>query len=278
VNLRAARRAVALGVALAAAVVRYWILRARGPLTMEQRAVWLQSMAHGVLNALVIHCRVYGEPPVRGLVVANHLSYLDAAIFSAAVPCFFVAKFEIGSWPFFGKAAHVSGSIFVDRSSRAGAVAAAHQMRDRLASHIPIVLFPEGTSTDGSQVLRFHSTLFEPAVAVGAPVTAAAVRYVFEDGRPERDLCWFGDDGFLPHIWRALGAKGFFAEVRFGEPHVYPDRRSAAKSTHEEISALREFHAPVGMMIVEHCSTDTRHKEGVPPPKAVPTPQPQEHL
>lgn len=241
-NWRAARRAVALGSALAASAVRYWLLRLHGPLTLEQRAVWLQSMANAFLNALGIHCRVHGKPPIRGLVVANHLSYLDAAIFSANVPCFFVAKFEIGRWPFFGSAARASGSIFIDRSSRASAVEALRQIADRLKHSIPVLFFPEGTSTDGSQVLQFHPTLFEPAIAAGIPVTSAAVRYVFESGRPERDLCWFGEDAFLPHIWKALGAEGFFAEVQFGEPHIYSDRRSAARSTHAEISAVRELH------------------------------------
>jgi hypothetical protein len=71
-------------------------------------------------------------------------------------------------------------------------------------------------------------------------VTAAAVRYVLEDGVEERELCWFGDAAFLPHLWKALGAAGFTAEVQFGEPRVYPDRRAAADETHAEITAMRE--------------------------------------
>ncbi len=244
-NVRAARRAVALGAALAASVLHYWLLRVRGSLTLQQRAVWLQSMAHACLDALDIRCRVYGEPPARGLVVANHLSYLDVPILSAVMPCFFVSKTEIDRWPFFGKAARSGGTIFIDRSSRASAVQVARQIADRLSLSIPVLLFPEGTSTDGSQLLRFHPTLFEAAVAAGAPVTSATIRYVLEDGRPERDLCWFGDEAFLPHIWKALGAEEFFAEVRFGQPCIYTDRRRAAKATHAEINAVREVHALV---------------------------------
>jgi 1-acyl-sn-glycerol-3-phosphate acyltransferase len=88
-------------------------------------------------------------------------------------------------------------------------------------------------------VLRFHSALFEPAIVAGAPVTAAAVRYVMDDGANERDLCWFGDAGFVPHLWRALGASGFSAHVTFAEPRMYPDRRSAAATTHEEVAGMR---------------------------------------
>jgi 1-acyl-sn-glycerol-3-phosphate acyltransferase len=112
-------------------------------------------------------------------------------------------------------------------------------MTQRLQMPIPVLLFPEGTSTDGSQVLPFHSRLIHPATEAGAPITAAAIRYVIEDGTPERELCWFGDALFLPHLWKTLGTAGFSAEVRFGEPRVYPDRRTAAEATHAEIEAMR---------------------------------------
>ena len=106
-SFRAIRRAVALAFALAMCIVRYWFTRVRGPLTMEQRALWCQQAAKGILAGVGIHYRVHGQPPTRGLVVANHLSYLDILILSAAMPCFFVAKVEIGGWPFFGKSARV---------------------------------------------------------------------------------------------------------------------------------------------------------------------------
>ena len=66
-------------------------------------------------------------------------------------------------------------------------------MAERLKLPIPVLLFPEGTSTDGTQVLRFHSRLIDPATKAGAPITAAAIRYVIEGGVEERELCWFGD-------------------------------------------------------------------------------------
>jgi 1-acyl-sn-glycerol-3-phosphate acyltransferase len=187
-----------------------------------------------------IEPKIYGQAPSRGLVAANHLSYLDIAIISGAMPCFFVSKAEVGRWPYFGRAARTGGTMFIDRSSRASTVEVVAEIAARLKLHIPVLLFPEGTSTDGSEVLRFHPSLFEPAVIAAVPVTAAAVRYVFEDGRAERDLCWFGDSLFLPHLWKALGTAGFSAEVRFGEPRVYSDRRTAAEATHDEVAAMRE--------------------------------------
>ncbi len=101
-----------------------------------------------------------------GLVVANHLSYLDIVILSAAMPCFFVAKAEIDKWPYFGKAARVGGTMFIDRSSLASAERVATMIGERLKLPVPVLFFPEGTSTDGT-MLRFHSRLFEPAIAGG---------------------------------------------------------------------------------------------------------------
>jgi 1-acyl-sn-glycerol-3-phosphate acyltransferase len=238
-SFRAFRRAVALGFALALSIVRFWILRLRGPLTLERRAQWVSQTSRGILSIVGIRLSAEGTPPTHGLVVANHLSYLDILIISAVMPCFFVAKVEIGGWPFFGKAARLGGTIFLDRSSLDSANSVARQMSERLQEPIPLLLFPEGTSTDGSKVLRFHSRLIDPATTAGAQITAAAMRYAIEDGTPERELCWYGDESFATHLMKVLGVAGFSARVRFGEPHIYTDRRTAADATHAEVTAMR---------------------------------------
>jgi 1-acyl-sn-glycerol-3-phosphate acyltransferase len=115
----------------------------------------------------------------------------------------------------------------------------ANQITERLKLPVPVLLFPEGTSTDGSQVLRFHSRLIDPATSAGAPITAAAIRYVLEDGTPERELCWYGDESFVTHLLKVLGVAGFSAEVTFGEPRIYSNRRTAADETHAEVTAMR---------------------------------------
>lgn len=241
--LRRFRRAVALAFALALSIVRYWLRRIRGPLTLEQRAVWLQQASRIILKSVGIGSQIEGPPPACGLVVSNHLSYLDIIIISAAMPCFFVAKVEIVGWPIFGKAARVGGTIFLDRSSLASAVSVAEQITERLRLPVPVLLFPEGTSTDGAEVLRFHSRLIDPATTAGAPITAAALRYVIEGGVEERELCWYGDESFTAHLWKVLGVAGFSAHLRFFEPKIYPDRRTAADQTHAEITAWREASA-----------------------------------
>jgi 1-acyl-sn-glycerol-3-phosphate acyltransferase len=243
VSWRAVRRAVALGLTLALCVMRFWLGHLRGRMTLERRAKWMRDSARMVMRSMGLELRVEGTPPTHGMVIANHLSYLDIVFLSAPMPCFFVAKAEIDRWPFFGKAARTGGTIFLDRASRASANAVARIITERLALPVPILLFPEGTTTDGTQMLPFRTRLIDPVTKAGAPITAASIRYVLEDGTPESELCWYGDAAFLPHLWKVLGSAGFHVEVRFGEPRVYPDRRMAADVTQAEIAAMRESSA-----------------------------------
>ncbi|HEV2136619.1 MAG TPA: lysophospholipid acyltransferase family protein [Terracidiphilus sp.] len=237
-TLRACRRFLVLSLALTRCIFDYWSLRMRGSLSLAQRALWLQSSCRKVLSSLRIESSVLGNPPMRGLVVSNHLSYLDVIVLAAAMPCSFVAKSEIAGWPVFGRAARAGGTIFLVRTSRSNAISVAAEIERRLALLLPVLLFPEGTSSDGSRVLRFHSRLIDPAVVASAPITPVALRYS-APGSDERELCWFGDTGFLPHLWKTLGARGVQAEVRFGARRIYSDRRTAARETHAEVVALR---------------------------------------
>jgi 1-acyl-sn-glycerol-3-phosphate acyltransferase len=230
---------VALGSVLALCIPRLWLYRLRGPLTLERRALWGQETGRQLIAALGIRFTVTGPLPKRGLLVANHLSYLDILIFGTIVPCFFVAKAEIARWPFFGWMSRTGGTIYIERTSRASALAVTKEIGRRLDLPVMVLFFPEGTSTDGSQLLRFRSRLFTPAVEAQAPVTAASVRYVPDDGTPERELCWFGDAPFLPHLLRNLGGPGFTAEVHFGESRTYSSFREAADATQAEVEEMR---------------------------------------
>jgi 1-acyl-sn-glycerol-3-phosphate acyltransferase len=237
-TMRLVRRAVALGFALAVSILRFWLIRARGPLTQQQRAQWVHQTCIRVLRSMEIRWEVEGSIPAHGLVVSNHLSYLDIVLLSAAMPCVFVAKAEIDAWPYFGRAARVGGTIFLNRSSLASAEHVAATVAERLKLSIPVLFFPEGTSTDGT-MQPFHTRLFQPAIEAGIPVTAASIRYISDDGTPERELCWFGDDTFAPHLLKTLQSPGIRARLRFGAPRVYSHRRLAAKETFAEIEAIR---------------------------------------
>jgi 1-acyl-sn-glycerol-3-phosphate acyltransferase len=246
VSWLAARRGIVLVLSLLFCYLRFgcvwmWAALHGRPVSPLQRAEWMHFCGRIVLAAIGIHYRVEGElPSGAALIVANHLSYLDIAICSAAVPSAFVAKCEIAEWPGFGKLARLGGTIFVDRMSRISAWDVADRMALRLAGNVPVLLFPEGTSTDGNEVTRFHPTLFAPAVESGLKVTPAAIFYApHEAAVQERDLCWFGDELFLPHLLRVLAVSGFTAVVRFGPPEVFPDRRTAAYRSHDAVAAMR---------------------------------------
>lgn len=243
---RAAWRGVLLGLALLVCLLRFgwlWlgcVLRRR-PVASVERAQWMTFCGRLVLAALGIRYRIEGEPPVGVTVIAaNHLSYLDIAIAAASLPCAFVARHDVGEWPVFGPLSRMGGTIYVDRESRWSAWKTADLIAQRLAEGVPVFFFPEGTSTDGREVLRFHSTLFAPAVERGLKVTPAAILYETHGAAAtERDLCWFGDDAFAPHLLQVLGVTGFTAVVRFGAPELHPDRKAGAYRSHDSVAALR---------------------------------------
>jgi 1-acyl-sn-glycerol-3-phosphate acyltransferase len=185
-----------------------------------------------------------GARPSAGLICSNHLSYLDILSYAAVTPCIFVSRSDVRKWPVFGACARWSGTLFIDRQSRVSTEVTTRQMEDALNAGVPILLFPEGTSTDGSSVLRFHPSLLEPAVRQGREIAAAAIGYHVDRGE-ERDICWYGDAGFLPHLLRTMGRKGVLSEIEFYPgPGVYADRKAAALDLHDKVEAIRSRMRP----------------------------------
>jgi 1-acyl-sn-glycerol-3-phosphate acyltransferase len=204
-------------------------------------AVWLhQSCARG-LSAINVQLSSTGASPSRGLIVSNHLSYLDILVFSATLPCVFVSKAEVERWPIFGRYARWAGSVFVRRHDRADAARANVSVADSLTSGVPVVLFPEGTTTDGHTVLRFHSTMLQPAIDASTQVTPCAITYELDDGDVGTEVCWWGDMPALAHFWNLLGKKVIRARIVFGEPFVASgDRKTLSHALHEQAVQLRE--------------------------------------
>ena len=179
--------------------------------------------------------RVFGiEIAVRGtmserrptLFVMNHASYLDIIVVGGLIPGCFVAKKEIEGWPIFGFMSSLQRSIFVDRRARYAA-GQRDALSDRLLDHENVLLFPEGTSSDGSRVLQFKSALFSVAeLSVdGGPlaVQPVSIAYTALDGIPlGRHLrplvTWYGDMDLLPHAWRFLGLGRLSAVIEFHAP------------------------------------------------------------
>ena len=153
------------------------------------RTAWAAHLtgayARGTLRILGIRLRVFGLPP-RGpaFLAANHLGYLDVLAIAAVLPCAFVAKAEVAGWPVFGALAAWSGTLFIDRNSRADVARVNRRIRARLAEGGTLALFPEGTSGDGVCLAPFRSSLLESPASLGMPVHYAALRYRAPAGAP----------------------------------------------------------------------------------------------
>ncbi|MGA7884401.1 MAG: lysophospholipid acyltransferase family protein [Acidobacteriaceae bacterium] len=238
---RAALRLLILSCTLLEISIRFALLRLRrgSRITLRDRADWLHRSCRLVLRRIGMGTACRGPRPARGLICANHLSYLDIVVCAAAAPCVFVSKREVKSWPAFGFFARCGGTIFLDRQSRTSADAAAAEMAEAMDAPVPVLLFPEGTSTDGSEVLRFHPTLLEPAIQKGLEIAAAAIAYRVRGGE-ERDACYYGDISFVRHLLRTLGRSGIVADVEFyPDSLVYSERKAAALDLHDKVDAMR---------------------------------------
>ncbi len=207
-----------------------------------------------------------GDQPV--LLVANHVSWLDIPVISAAAPVSFVAKKEVGTWPFVSWLAKLQRTVFVDRQRRTAAGASASEIAGRLRDGDTLVLFAEGTSSDGNRVMPFKTSLFAavkpPAIknretgaeppsedksfdsgATGASpvVQTLTLCYTHLHGVPleraERPLIgWYGDMEMGSHAWELLKSGPLDATLVFGEPvplEDFADRKALARHTEREI-------------------------------------------
>ena len=202
---------------------------------------WRRSLPHAyhrfIARLFGIRVRVLGKP-VAGkgaLLLANHTGWLDIVIFSSLMPLSFVAKSEVGSWPFFGTLARLQRTIFVARARRSQTGAARDGIRARLLAGDTLVLFPEGTSSDGNQVLPFKSALLGAAELDGIALQPVSTAYTglhgVPMGRENRPLfAWYGDMELVPHLWEALKAGPLDVVVQFHPPLAGSDRKELAKA------------------------------------------------
>jgi 1-acyl-sn-glycerol-3-phosphate acyltransferase len=214
---------------------------------LRARAGWIQGVARRCCEILHLRVQRSGSLPQSGLLVANHLSYIDIILLAAQQPCVFVSKLDVKEWPLFGACAQLGGTIFVDRNHRADVAGVAQQIRAALDGNVLVVLFPEGTSSGGSSVLPFKSSLLEPPIRLGCPVTAAAIGYALDEGSVPNEICYWRDMTLLPHLLNVWSKPVIHATLRCGVPRSRRgDRKSLALELRNEVAALhavllREF-------------------------------------
>jgi 1-acyl-sn-glycerol-3-phosphate acyltransferase len=215
-------------------------------------AVWVHHWCRRIVRAMGIVCEFEGRPPTvtgHGLaVVSNHLSYLDILIYSAITPFVMVAKSEVRNWPLLGWITAQAGTVYVQRADVKGGQTQTHAqvnaaMREAYRSGLPVLFFPEGTTTDGSGVLPFRRGLYHSVLADNVPMKTAALAYWLDRPNPGAtvaiDVCYWGDMVFGPHLFRCLGLRGLRVSVRFDQTRVPGDDRFAlAVNSRENTVAL----------------------------------------
>ena len=190
---------------------------------------WCQAMCW----ALGVRVERLGRPPAPGaFVVCNHLSYLDVVVLGGATDTVFVSKAEVADWPVIGSLARQFGTIFLTRERKRDLPAVNVAIRAALARGEGVVVFPEGTSTKGEDVLTFRPSLLAPAADGVLEVVAAAVSYRTAPGDPPASLsvCWWGDMPFTPHVRELLQLERVEALLEFDpEPIRSADRKDLAE-------------------------------------------------
>ncbi len=185
------------------------------------------------------------------LLVSNHTSWLDIPVLSAVAPLSFVAKKEVGGWPFISSLARLQRSVFVDRTRRTAVGQAAGEILRRLSQGDTLVLFAEGTSSDGNRVLPFTTSLFAAAKPSGkngentpdAVVQTLSIVYTklygIPLGRADRPFVgWYGDMEMRSHAWRLLKAGPLDVHIRIGPPVPladFADRKHLARHSEEQV-------------------------------------------
>ena len=195
------------------------------------------------------------------LLVANHISWMDIIAFSCLAPLSFVAKKEVSTWPGVKVLAWLQRTIYVDRERRQMSSRTASEIANRLADGDCVVLFAEGTSSDGNRVLPFKSALFEAVREAGEEtyVQTGALAYTALGGLPlgrrTRPLvAWYGDMEMAGHVWNLLKAGPLDVHIRVGAPMTLSeigDRKALARHTEHiirsdvsELLSLRPFENP----------------------------------
>ena len=183
-----------------------------------------------------------GEPPKQGVLVSNHVSYLDILVHGSQMPLVFISKAEVAQWPIFGPLSQWAGTLYIRRDLRSDVLRVGEQMPSVLKAGLVLAFFPEGTSSSGERVLPFRTSLLAPMVENGWCVTPSFLRYELEpgDGTVEEEVAYYKPETVLgPHLLNLLGKRRVRATLTYGKPQAPgSDRKALASRLHGEVRAL----------------------------------------
>ncbi|MFV8750213.1 lysophospholipid acyltransferase family protein [Nannocystaceae bacterium ST9] len=207
-----------------------------------RRQGYLAFMAENMCAMHGIEVQLGGRVPrTPAILVANHISYLDPLVIMSAVPTLAIAKHEVARWPVLGELCRGLDMLLVDRSSPHSGARVLLRARTLLERGASILVFPEGTTTRGDDVLPFKRGVFGLARRLGLPVVPIALDYLDED------VAWVDDMLLLPHYFKTSGQPRVGARLEFGAPmFAEPSERAeqfAARVRDRLCSQLRRDHA-----------------------------------
>jgi 1-acyl-sn-glycerol-3-phosphate acyltransferase len=185
----------------------------------RERDVMIRQWSLDCLHILNVHMRIKGDAPPSGataiLFVANHVSWLDILALNAVKRVRFVAKSEVRAWPVIGWLAARTGTLFLRRNHPCQLVRINRSLHAALSRGQCVALFPEGTTSDGRTVMRFHSGLLESAVTSHSLVWPIALRYHSSDRQPAASAAFVGEQTLIGSIWKVLTRSALNLELHF---------------------------------------------------------------
>ena len=210
------------------------------PNKLYWRQLCFRLWARGFARIAAMSIEVIGPVPKPPFfLVTNHLSYMDIPAIRSVVEGVFVAKAEIREWFVAGKIISDMGMVFINRQNRRDIPRAGADIISRLSDGEGVIVFPEGTSTKGEDILPFNSSFLQFAAETDVPVSYASLSY----RTPDREIpaseavCWWDDTSFLRHMMRMFSLPGFTAIISFGEhPVLSTDRKKLAGELREKVS------------------------------------------
>jgi len=207
-------------------------------LSRTTRPFLVARWSRQLLEVLGIDLQTSGTPPTQGLLVANHVSWVDIFAINASAATTFLAKDEVRDWPAIGWLAERVGTLFLERGSRSAAQRARQRLIDELRRGHRVGVFPEGATSFGEQVLPFHGALFQSAIDARTAVAPAMLRYSEADGRPTTAAAYVGGTSLWQCVRSIAAAHGLTVHVVFLPPidSTGVDRRHLAHRSHQAIS------------------------------------------
>lgn len=178
------------------------------------------------------------------LIVSNHLSYTDMLAITSYYPCCFVTSVEMKNIPFLGQICILAGCVFVERRNKKNLGAEVQEITDALKSGLSVVIFPEATSTNGEEVIRFRRPLFRSALDSKVNVKPLTINYRTIEGEPvslkNRDsVFWYGDMTFADHLWGVFKSKYIEVDLSVGksiETNGFEEPGLLAEKSHDVVS------------------------------------------